>query len=93
MILTARACGVGFHAGKLCAGITMLGWPTYLSAVEGPELQLDAADLGSDPVGAQLRAAEPVAAAAVARQLPDTRKAFRFLSTNPGAKHLSESTA
>jgi hypothetical protein len=52
-------------------------------------MRLDAAGLGSDPVGARLRAAEPVAAAAVARQRPVTRKAFGFLPTKRGAKALT----
>src|ERR1700692_305314 len=50
MVLTARVCGVGFHAGESCAGIAMWGWPTYLSVVEGSELQLaHRNDLRADP--------------------------------------------
>jgi hypothetical protein len=41
MVLTARVCGVGFHAGGSCAGIAMWGWPTYLSVVEGSKAYLN----------------------------------------------------
>lgn len=67
MVLTARVCGVGFHAGESCAGIAMWGWPTYLSVVEGSELQLaHRNDLRSDPEDVRPEAADPVAAAALA---------------------------
>ena len=43
MVLTARVCEVGFHAGVRCVGIAMWGWPTYPSGVEGFELRGDGA--------------------------------------------------